>query len=474
MKKLILSTLFLVLGLTSTVFAHTVSRAPWYVAPSSTGFTTAELAGTLKVFQSTSSDSGFEVNGSSINKVAYINISDRIRFGDGTVLTSTSTFNYGSQLYSIGLATGALAVSTGTLEANKVPYTGATGDTNLGAFKITGSSLATPGVNILYNGAIQTSSGNVRGTNAVDLQNSISINTQVASGIGAVIAGGIDNTASGDYSVVSGGRSNSATANSAVVIGGGQNNIASGQLSTVLGGSGNTASGTWSTVLGGYQSQANMPYSLSLGRRAITNGTGSVTFADSTDADFINNSTNTFKLRFNGGYDFTGGTTTVTALQLADGSILTSTGAFAPASGGGYVQKIGDSMSGSLTITGAGISASTGSFNSVNITTATIYKVSVSSNITFADGTMLTSTSTLGGGGTGAGYTTSFTDGNLVGGILGVTHSLNTKYTVIAVYDENDTVVIPDDIVGYDVNKSSVTLSSYAPITGTWNVRVVK
>lgn len=70
------------------------------------------------------------------------------------------------------------------------------------------------------------------------------------------------------------------------------------------------------------------------------------------------------------------------------------------------------------------------------------------------------------------GYTNSFVDGDLISGILQVTHSLGEKYVFVEVYDDSDRKIIPDEIQLIDSNTLEVDLSSFAPIAGTWNVLV--
>ena len=111
--------------------------------------------------------------------------------------------------------------------------------------------------------------GNKRGTNAVDWQTARGLNTQVASGVYAVVSGGFFNVASGSTCVVGGGQQNSATANSCTV-GGGQFNAASTLAATVCGGSTNTASGEYSTVVGGANNLADAIYSSASGNYATT------------------------------------------------------------------------------------------------------------------------------------------------------------------------------------------------------------
>jgi hypothetical protein len=79
-----------------------------------------------------------------------------------------------------------------------------------------------------------TGGGDKRGGGAVDFQRTRSASTEVASGEGAVLAGGVYNTASGQYSAVAGGSSNTASAYGAFVVG--AENTANGQYSAVVGG----------------------------------------------------------------------------------------------------------------------------------------------------------------------------------------------------------------------------------------------
>jgi hypothetical protein len=118
--------------------------------------------------------------------------------------------------------------------------------------------LESSNVTITDNGAIQTTGGNVRGTDSVDLQANRSSAAQVASGNQSTIGGGTNNTASGQFSTVAGGGTNQATQAQATV-GGGFTNNATGAESTVAGGNTNTASGSAATVGGGQGNTANGP-----------------------------------------------------------------------------------------------------------------------------------------------------------------------------------------------------------------------
>ena len=135
--------------------------------------------------------------------------------------------------------------------------------------------------------ALQTTGGNTRGANAVDLQTArlSSSPGQVASGETSVLSGGQNNTASGRLSVIAGGSTGTASGTGSV-ISGGDNNIASGAYSTVPGGQNNTASGD---------------YSFAAGRRSKATHAGSVVFGDSTDADRNSSGNNQFLIYSAGG-----------------------------------------------------------------------------------------------------------------------------------------------------------------------------
>jgi len=71
-------------------------------------------------------------------------------------------------------------------------------------------------------------------------------------------------------------------------------------------------------------------------------------------------------------------------------------------------------------------------------------------------------------------YRTTFTDVDLEsGGILTVTHSLNSQYNIVAIYNNSDIVVLPDSIVATDANNTSIDLSSQGTLTGTWNLVIL-
>jgi len=70
-------------------------------------------------------------------------------------------------------------------------------------------------------------------------------------------------------------------------------------------------------------------------------------------------------------------------------------------------------------------------------------------------------------------YGETFVDADLdSGNLLVVNHNLGTQYNIVAVYDENDNIVIPDEIEATDTNNTTLDFSSFGTISGTWKVRI--
>lgn len=123
-------------------------------------------------------------------------------------------------------------------------------------------------------GDLQTTGGNARGTNAVDLQTQRGASDQVASGqysfLGggqsnkasgdtSVVTGGVGGIASGSFSFVGGGETNQATGEGASIVAG-ELNVASNDFAFVGGGSQNTASGFGSSIVSGDNNTASADY----------------------------------------------------------------------------------------------------------------------------------------------------------------------------------------------------------------------
>ena len=67
-------------------------------------------------------------------------------------------------------------------------------------------------------------------------------------------------------------------------------------------------------------------------------------------------------------------------------------------------------------------------------------------------------------------YTNSFTNASLSSGLLTVNHNLNAQYVNVSVYDNNDNLILPDEIIATSVGTTTLDLTSYGVIAGTWHV----
>jgi len=72
-----------------------------------------------------------------------------------------------------------------------------------------------------------------------------------------------------------------------------------------------------------------------------------------------------------------------------------------------------------------------------------------------------------------ASYTETFTDAELVAGILTVIHDLSQRPVAVQVYNNNWDIVFPDNVNLLGVNTARVDLSSFTPISGNWSVIVI-
>jgi hypothetical protein len=173
-----------------------------------------------------------------------------------TYIPTTTTAVYGTPTLSFS------GVSTLGLESNGALYLQPAGT---GAIQAQATTSSTVG-------------GNARGANAVDWQTSRGAAGQVASGTGAIIGGGNNNTASAVYATVLGGQQN--TANGTISTVGGYSNTASGYFSGVFSGSTNTAAG-YLNFVGGGQSNSGTSGSTVTTQSATMNATTAVTLSGS-------------------------------------------------------------------------------------------------------------------------------------------------------------------------------------------------
>lgn len=70
-------------------------------------------------------------------------------------------------------------------------------------------------------------------------------------------------------------------------------------------------------------------------------------------------------------------------------------------------------------------------------------------------------------------YRAAFTNANLVANALSITHGLAQQFVSVMIYDNNNRVIQPDEITATSNTVTTVDLTSYGALTGTWNVVVV-
>lgn len=68
-------------------------------------------------------------------------------------------------------------------------------------------------------------------------------------------------------------------------------------------------------------------------------------------------------------------------------------------------------------------------------------------------------------------YRQSFTNSDLISGILTVNHTLAEQYVLVQVYDNNNRLINPDNIQ-CNLNQTIIDLTSFGSIPGTWNIIV--
>jgi hypothetical protein len=121
-----------------------------------------------------------------------------------------------------------------------------------------------------------------------------------AQGDSSTIGGGSENLTTGAISIIAGGHSNTANGEGSV-IGGGAWNTNDGFYGTIGGGYQNSVSGDYATVPGGRDNTADGNHSFAYGYRAKSVHSGSVVWADQTEADFTSTGEDQFIIRAQGG-----------------------------------------------------------------------------------------------------------------------------------------------------------------------------
>ena len=125
-------------------------------------------------------------------------------------------------------------------------------------------------------------------------------------------------------------------------------------------------------------------------------------------------------------------------------------------------------------------------YGSMNIPSGSLYKIggipqvwALSSSVSSTISTVASNSgfwNSGGGGGSvsGSSYTRSFTNGDLTSGTLVVTHNLNQKVVNVSVGDGNDKDISPSDLTYTSLSSLLLDVSTFTPITGTWNISVIK
>ncbi len=71
------------------------------------------------------------------------------------------------------------------------------------------------------------------------------------------------------------------------------------------------------------------------------------------------------------------------------------------------------------------------------------------------------------------GFLTDFDNSDLnADGILSIQHDANRLYPTVTVYDSNELILLPDDVLFIDNDNIDVNLLQQTPLVGTWHIRV--
>lgn len=254
-------------------------------------------------------------------------IQDYTTIGGGyfNIATATSSFVGGGASNFIGDAGVRAAIAGGQLNSSSGTYSfigagysnGITSGSNYSS--IAGGSGGSINSSALYsflggglNNAVSGSYSAVVAGTSISNGGSYSFmgsgNTNsITSGANNIIIGGSLQSISGggDQNFIGGGASNSHVgSNSSIIVGGSNNTDTSGFVNFIGGGDSNHTSSNFATIPGGRNNSATQSDTFAAGRRAKSYAQGSVTISDSQNADFVNNSTDAFKARFQGGIYF--------------------------------------------------------------------------------------------------------------------------------------------------------------------------
>ena len=66
-------------------------------------------------------------------------------------------------------------------------------------------------------------------------------------------------------------------------------------------------------------------------------------------------------------------------------------------------------------------------------------------------------------------FTDSFVDGDLTAGVLTISHNLGRQYVQVQIFNNSEQLILPDDITLTDANTTTVDLTSFGTLTGTYH-----
>ncbi len=78
----------------------------------------------------------------------------------------------------------------------------------------------------------------------------------------------------------------------------------------------------------------------------------------------------------------------------------------------------------------------------------------------------------IGSGSSGGSFSDTFTNSDLVGGVLTVDHGLSNQFCFVEIYDNTNKIIIPTEVTAVNSNTTEIDLTGYGTIAGTWKVIV--
>jgi hypothetical protein len=77
------------------------------------------------------------------------------------------------------------------------------------------------------------------------------------------------------------------------------------------------------------------------------------------------------------------------------------------------------------------------------------------------------------GSGGAATFKDTFVDADLSSGILSKFHGLNKQYLSVTIIDENDNIILPDEVTFTSTDTTTIDLTTYGTLTGTWQIIIL-